>query len=161
MSCAPSKSITLEFYLRLPQYFFSSPLVFTTTAITDNTSPLTPTPPQTVANLEFTFGNLLDNIHRECISLNYATSLSSVVILSRNHCLYSFHSFWRRIFLSTPYGVPSVANIPSSTPKMDWVCSIALSSGFMTYKYRDSRFSRFSDLFRCYLWKWPGNTTSY
>ena len=48
---------------------------------------------------------------------------------------------------STPYGVPSVANIPSSTPKIDRVRFITLSSGFMTYTYMDSRFSRFSDLF--------------
>ena len=77
---APSKSITLESSLRLPQSFSSSTLVSTTTSITGNTPSLTPIPPQTVTNLDFMLGNLSDVI----LSGMDQTKLRNLLIIARD-----------------------------------------------------------------------------
>ena len=58
----PAKSLTLKFYLRLPQSLTPSILVSTATSLKIHPPPLIPSLLQTVANLEFTLGNLSDDI---------------------------------------------------------------------------------------------------
>ena len=120
---APLKSIILEFSLHLPQSFRFYTLLSTITSITDNTLPLIPTPPQTVANLEFTFGNLSDDILFEMDQ----AELSNLLITTRDTITKPLSTLLLPMsvanLLSTPYGMSTVANIPSSTPKMDRVRS--------------------------------------
>ena len=120
---APLISIILEFSLHLPQSFRSYTLVSTITSITDNTPPLIPTPPQTIANLEFMLGNLSDDIlfgmdqaelsNLRITTCDTITKPPSTLLLPMSVA---------NLF-STPYGISSVENIPSSTPKMDRVRS--------------------------------------
>ena len=136
--------------MRLPQSLSQHSLASTgkVSTISTPTTQVKPTPlstlkpPQTVEDLGFTLGNLSDDI----LSGITPVELRTLLITARETI-----SVPPGNLFPTPTPISTTTLADPATPKMDWVRSVALSGGVMTYTgpldFLDSQ-SSFDTVFR-------------
>ena len=100
------------------------------------TPPSTPKPPQTVANLEFTLDNLLEEILSGTIPdklRNLVNTARDTITKSSSIPLPIVSPVSPANLFFTSNSISSVANQYFATSKIDRVLFVAFSSGVMTY----------------------------